>query len=270
MIETERHQQGEPLKQGDVFIWHDVPPTDQNAWMLAGIIVTADCDLVRGKHGGFVSYVPLLTPKEYLSIRFIPDMIAKRKRKLLVEFINRFRRAATNSESENFSDELLEKIATNETPLDGALPDALESKKKSASEARTAFKSFIELCAKDELAATARALFPQSENPNDELTKKCRDHLKGRLPGDAFFINHVAGLSNRNFIAYLRQVRHTPASAFSQPHRPKEMHAVRVARLRPTFRHRLTQQMAEVFTAIGLPEAYETSRKENADKVSLA
>src|SRR5256885_8963072 len=51
-----------PLHQGDIFHWlASVDP-----WSKFGLIITADCDIRKNKHRGILSYVPILTLRDYL------------------------------------------------------------------------------------------------------------------------------------------------------------------------------------------------------------
>ena len=52
------------LSQGDLIVWHDKHYF--SPWRTYGIVVTADCDLTWGKHGGRISYIPAFTTKDYL------------------------------------------------------------------------------------------------------------------------------------------------------------------------------------------------------------
>jgi hypothetical protein len=56
------------IAQGDVVEWLQPEPP----WRALGIIVTASCDIVLKKHGGTISYVPVLTLEEYLREHLLP------------------------------------------------------------------------------------------------------------------------------------------------------------------------------------------------------
>jgi hypothetical protein len=55
---------GLPLLQGDLFKWLDSKFT--RPWSTYGVVVTADCDLLRSKTRGVISYVPALIIEDYI------------------------------------------------------------------------------------------------------------------------------------------------------------------------------------------------------------
>lgn len=64
------------LRQGDVILWTSVKDeTAIEPWRRYGIIVTADCDIVQGKHGDVLSYVPLLAAADYVRLFVFPKML---------------------------------------------------------------------------------------------------------------------------------------------------------------------------------------------------
>jgi hypothetical protein len=84
-----------------------------------------------------------------------------------------------------------------------------------------------------------------------------------KLPGDALFLSCVGPGHANGYVCYLRILReirqHQIATKLSQ--RSFEMIADRIARLRPPYVYRLTQQLADVFAAIALPKEYEDTRR---------
>jgi hypothetical protein len=74
------------------------------------------------------------------------------------------------------------------------------------------------------------------------------------------------------WIAYLRLVReiqHDQVAVRQPDLRRKATTAKRVARLRSPYIYRLTQQLIDVFAAIGLPSEYEESRSSLVDALSV-
>jgi hypothetical protein len=91
------------------------------------------------------------------------------------------------------------------------------------------------------------------------------------LPGDAFFIGSIQGIADEAFVAYLRLVRELPAGSVATTASALKTATVRrIARLRSPFLYRLTQQLAHVFSDIGLPRDYETKRDTLAKAVRNA
>jgi hypothetical protein len=102
------------------------------------------------------------------------------------------------------------------------------------------------------------------EKASDGFWAEVEAHFRD-LPGDAFFIGTVGEGQRAGYVAYLRMVREIRqpeiAIRFSDT-RGETARARRIARLTPPYVHRLTQQLGDVFAAIGLPTEYEDRRSE--------
>jgi len=86
------------------------------------------------------------------------------------------------------------------------------------------------------------------------------------LPGDALFLNSLSAEVSRGYVAYLRLLREIRDQqiALRAMRRPYEITSERFARLKPPYVYHLTQKLAAVFSAIGLPTEYEDERAINA------
>lgn len=62
-----------PLRQGDIVAAH--PKTDGwlNPWTRMGVILTADCDIDKGKSGPGLVYLPIVSHRTYLADIWLPD-----------------------------------------------------------------------------------------------------------------------------------------------------------------------------------------------------
>jgi hypothetical protein len=91
------------------------------------------------------------------------------------------------------------------------------------------------------------------------------------LPGDSFFVGRLGSMPSAGWVAYLRLVREIQhdSVAIRQPDlRKPGTVAKRVARLRSPYIYRMTQQLIDVFAAIGLPTEYELSRTGVVDRLA--
>jgi len=75
MIVCEEIARAAALHQGDIFEWLESRQTGD----IAGVVVTADCDLEKRKHRGRVSYVPVVTLAAYLRVHYLPHKLAPRR-----------------------------------------------------------------------------------------------------------------------------------------------------------------------------------------------
>ncbi len=260
-----------PIRQGDVFEWLE---RTSDRWRQYGVVVTADCDIAQEKHRGIISYVPVLRVADYLMLSFLPRRVERSIRALVPEM------AA-----------ILRRIQAQNLP---AFPDPLSDAAADAWVLRSAAKDIaaeLSLTGEDadkffELATLRRRLADAIEKDDFEKLADALVRTRGRtttvekareafwaeveahfrdLPGDAFFIGSVSEEQRAGYVAYLRMVREIRQSEiairFSEI-RGETARARRIARLTPPYVYRLTQQLGDVFAAIGLPTEYETRRSE--------
>ena len=99
------------------------------------------------------------------------------------------------------------------------------------------------------------------------------ENVLSNLPGDAFFIGRIGKGLEIGYVVYLRHLREIRDSdiATSVPDlRRPGIRARRIARLRSPYVYRLTEQLADVFASIGLPEEYERRRSDLARSLRAA
>lgn len=259
------------LRQGDVILWTSVKDeTATDPWRRYGCIVTADCDIVQGKHGDVLSYVPLLATADYVRLFVFPKMlqvVLKPKLEQLKSTVRKLQQTHQPAFPEPLSDMAIESWLRENGPeevLHGlGVPDGTERE-----EARTIMSNIVAAWEAEKNGTYSKLLdaivsmrggdATHKKNVMDAVRNKFRD-----LPGDAFFIGKIAGVQEQGFVAYLRLVREVSISAVatrtSELSRPT-IAGRRIARLTAPYVYRLTQQLGEVFSAIGLPQHYEDSR----------
>ena len=93
------------------------------------------------------------------------------------------------------------------------------------------------------------------------LAAEFSSHIKG-LPGDAIFLTSLSVEHDEGYVVYLRILRELTDGqvGLKTSSRSFEITHERIARLRPPYLYRLTQQLGAVFSSIGLPGEYEASR----------
>lgn len=273
LIECAEITDADPLRQGDVFRWLD--PGD-DPWRTFGIIVTADCDIVQEKHRGVLSYVPLLRLLDYLRLFYLPRRLGRALDRCFQETCDRAHRLQSEYAAE-FSEPL------SEAAIDGWLrreageaiaddlgvpigPDrdafvALVDLWRSCYDAldQQGFEQQVKAC----VAFGARVSGDHGA-AEQRLWRETQDHIE-QLPGDAFFVGSLGSSLADGYIAYLRlvrEVRDTQIALKPADLSRTDVLAQRISRLTSPYVYRLTQQLADVFAAIGLPAAYEANRAE--------
>lgn len=262
--------ESEPLRQGDVFEWL----TDTgDPWERFGIIVTADCDIAYAKHRGVLSYVPVLQARDYVRLFYLPPRVQRIANSLYDELfakVRQFQGTHVPEFSGELSDDAL-RIWFRSTSAD-RIADDLRIREASDREpflrlAAVCTECDAALASEDfdrqfEAAIHAREFQNSKGDHASRLWREIRDALE-HLPGDAFFIGALGRDHRDGYIAYLRLVREineTEVAVRPLDLRHDGVRAKRSARLISPFVYRLTQQLASVFTAIGLPGEYEAHR----------
>lgn len=264
-----------PLRQGDVVRWLDA----ERPWRVHGLVVTADCDIAQTKHGGILSYVPILPLRDYLAQFMLPAKVRRALRPKYDEVFSQIRRwqAANRPEMpEPLSDDLIaDWIASSGS---SAVTEELR-----VVEPAQAFHSAVRVIRQaeealqgDDFNSLAVALIAarggggaKRKSPDQILWAELTDAVRS-LPGDAFFLNGIdRDAGGRGFVAYLRLVRESSEAeiAIRTPDlRRESVRAVRVGRLQSPYLYALTQQLGSVFSAIGLPTEYEDERGTTMDQ----
>lgn len=277
------------LVQGDVFEWLE---RKDDPWLQFGVIVTANCDILHQKHRGILSYVPVLAIEDYLRIFFFPSALQKGVksiaeqlgRTLLADEVADAIRAYQAENLADFPEPLSDSVALRWalTLTPEGLADELQITDPGP---RKKFVTLVEDFRSVEAAVTGGAYAaqwnalvrlrvrqgPTAEKARERIWSEIRASIKD-LPGDRFFLGRLGSVPGDGWIAYLRLVREIQHDqvAIRQPDlRKKETVAKRVARLRSPYIYRLTQQLIDVFAAIGLPSEYEESRSSVVDALSV-
>ena len=274
--ETDAGGDPDHVRQGDIIQWESAV----SPWRVMAVIVTADCDIVESKHAGTLSYVPVLGLHDYWRLVTLPRMIdnylAKTFRRGLVERVKSLRRTFRPEFPDDPSEDAIFDILRLEP---GDMMKTLgipESEQEAPLRHVNAYKAALTLTddmTVDQLATIMAELRVASDPKKPPSAAGVLDDLPEsvtKLPGDAFFIGRIAGVAESAFVAYLRLVRELSSAAVAilpRELRRSGVQARRIAHLRSPFVYRLTQQLAQVFSDIGLPRDYETQRKVLAGNV---
>lgn len=269
------------IRQGDVISFlskPDLPPQHPRQWRAhLGVIVTADCDLAHHKHGGTLSYIPVVPTYIYSALIAFPRM-ADRIHKSAA---NKLKSILSPAQDWPTFDRITEILGQGK-PTDSIarfLPDKPEARAAiqqiAILEAHEAWRHRYErgqtwsdiLSAFEKLLASralANGAKPKNIDQETLLRKEMGNFLRSSPPDDVMFLASPAH-QFVNFMAYLRLIREIPlrgiALSAHQEFVEPNLIARRVGRLQPRYLHRLTQKMAAVFTDIGLPDEYDEIRE---------
>ena len=244
------------LSQGDVIVWEET----QDFQSKAAVVVTADCDLAKGKHWGRVTVVPLVPIGNYLEEVYLPKQLTLLEADLVTLFAKAVHQAL-EVEAPPPSDDALESIISLDalpSPID--INDRAKQAHALLRQTRGLTKSMTSAQALDE------ALRLRSPGVKALSASRIGTFLE-KPPGDCMVLPQLPGLAPGLHVAFLRamrEVRDRDIATKTSDVVPNC--AQRIGRLVPVLRYRLTQMLAQVFSDIGLPDDYEAKLKEERVK----
>lgn len=274
--DCEQIEQEAPLRQGDV-LKRFVGGFPETLWL----VITADCDIAQNKLGDSgLACIRLIPLRQYLReehLRKVLSRYADSHFRDLRERINK-RRNQIASDCSPLSDSAiaewiqvasLEEIASVLQVVDAKELEYLDNAlgaQRDAHSCRTAPHDPQRL-----LSVVARL---QKVAPKDwrQFVGGLLSRLQSRqLPDDLFFVSRIPGEDSLGYLATLRGITFVSASSFTDTvplAKERSVAYVRIARLAPTFKHGLAQQVGTMFSRIGYPLDYEIDRDEIFDLIA--
>ncbi|MDP9223480.1 MAG: hypothetical protein M3P18_06420, partial [Actinomycetota bacterium] len=232
----------------------------------------------RNKHAGRLTYVPILTMHRYLGTFWFPrraESLSNAIGERLVSRMQKLQKTNRPDFTTSLSPERALQWVSQRGPelVADALAIAEEQDRQGFLELAACYVSLASsvtapfrlqwatLCIAHCLAGRARS----HADANARLVSDVESLLRS-LPGDALFLNCLGPEYTSGYVCYLRVLRDIgdPDIAVRPRERAAGAPAERIGHLRSPYVYRLTQQLAEVFSSIGLPDEYEQSRDDRA------
>ncbi|MBA1192124.1 hypothetical protein G7007_04490 [Pseudomonas entomophila] len=220
------------LTQGDLIFFEK----EEDPLRRSGIVVTADCDLEKGKHARLVTLIPVVSVRELLeNYLFLED--CEGKRDSIRHFAFRSFEVEKSSEVEVRLAILKDKVAgcslREDDPILLAAKVALGD------------LNFISVASYKALMSAVKSDLKKASSLSQQIGSR----------GDVLNLPCTKALGIEGSIAWVRHIWQVPLNSIAIrtseiSKRPGE----RIARLDSPFRYRLTQIMAQVFSDIGLPD----------------
>lgn len=251
--ETERAPAGDERSQGDIIRIEHANDGDEPG---LGVIINADCDLAHGRLDGVVTYLPLYTFRQYLTLFWAPGHVS--------EVLH----AATRKVLELAGDEAAEADALHgwigsdgHEAVAASLIGSIGLKKGQAAQLEkevakiataldggsTHYQRFARLCAAeaDPAAHTRKQILAAKKAMGDGhfFISDLVDHDE---LGFVVRMRRVLSISEDRCFRSVAEQRATSAG--------RETTAVRVGRLTPLYRIKVLQVFAQQFTRIGLSD----------------
>lgn len=229
------------LTQGDLIAF----PSADDPLRVAGIVVTADCDLKNRKHARMVTLVPIVSVEATLERYLLPEACEK-QRQLIFEF-------ACNTLKIDFQDPLI---------AEAQLRELVEATAVGSPE-RTA-ADFV-LHRQEALAVGDYVTLMKAIGSQPKGAAAFESQLLGK--GDIVVLPSAKELGVTGEIAWVRHIWQESVGQIAlRTSDVKYRRGERIARLDSPYRYRLTQVMAQVFSDIGLPDS-ERKFREDIEKV---
>lgn len=246
----------ESLRQGDIL----KVKVDKDKFEY-GVIITADCDLAQKKHRGEVTYLKIISLRDYVESCWLVDEIFYKPEKSEVRkfriALDEFRRSAG---LKDVSDDALERMLNFEkekfenliSPEKKLLERFMSLKKK-----KEAFDSYE---GDGDIVLLASVLKGKTK---EEIVSEGLSQIANSQPLDALFIgDYVFG---ENGLVSLRDIRHISINKIFFSNAlfldGKDRCALRVNRLRDIYKYSVTQMFGNLFSRIGLPEYHVNDKK---------
>ncbi len=240
------------LSQGDVIVWNE----GQDYLDKAAVVVTADCDLVKRKHWGRVTVVPLIAASAYFDHLYLPKQLESMESDLLSIFGKAVQKSMGAENSQPPTQQVLETLIGL-----GLLPEPI-SRSDDAARLHSLIRQTRGLAAmKSAAQALDQALLIRNPKTKSLSAEKIRTFLDNP-PGDCMILPAMEGLGSGIHIAFLRVMRELRDEDIALKTSEQDgIKGKRIGRLIPVIRYRLTQMLAQVFSDIGLPSSYEDGLK---------
>ena len=232
----------------------------------AGVILTADCDLVQGKHYGHLLVCPILTAQEYFAKIWLPKKVARLTNRLGQEA--RRKLIMCDSRLGALSDEYLNLVIENEKSIRLVLQDANPSVR--IIEDLISISSTLGGLAGSQIAIEAyvNACKIIDARPVEKLRDSMISEFRSHLTQDSNDIVVLPDMLTPSSLAHVVLLRSPFSIALSEVGEAfgEGVFAKRVASFESPVKFLIAQKFGYLFSRIGMPGTIE---KERADCVSI-
>lgn len=257
-----------PVRQGDILICRH-PQTSQISEIC--LVITADCDISKGKFGRQIGCLRIKTLNEYLRSVWAEKKLKKLRQtqiSIVRDQIAKWHSIQLGGKSA-ISDDAIEKwilradadtICTNL----GVPDDKKKGVVKSISLLKKALRQVDEMDVTDPMHQLAIFKSSISEKALDvcrqEILKEAAQ--KDTLPEDVFLLTSLPQLQVGPSVVMLRELVGVGSEAicYRATDARTEDVFLRVGRLEPTFKYAVSQAFGALYSRIGLPAEYEKRR----------
>jgi hypothetical protein len=263
------------VRQGDLLICRD-PHTGVVEEIC--LVITADCDISKGKFGKQLACLRIITFQEYLrkvwSVRKLEDVVESATGKIL-ERVNKWNSDRIGSKSNLSAEAVTAWVRRSEPEEICTYLNIPEKEVKKVQLDLSFFKAALAVLNDDpvsdklqQLAAFRSARFGKTiEDCWQEVLQQAKNEKK---PDDVFLLPALPQLEIGPAVVLLREivgVRYDAVCYTTLDACTNEMF-LRIGRLEPTFKYAVSQAFGSLYSRIGLPDDYESRCKKVFDQIT--
>jgi hypothetical protein len=264
--------EGEPLLQGDIFKW--ASDYYERPWSTYGVVVTADCDLVKAKTRGMASYVPAFVMEDYVWHHWKEGKFEQALNSTSARFLgrinNRLEKLALSSKSisQEAAIQWLDRVGLLGLFEELEITDNGQKRELATlAEELTSLQALAKSSVPDlKLLQACFCLKHRNKKIDPDDLSVLADEVQSsisKLPGDVFYLPLDNEEEETGLFLMLRHIQQIDISNISTRVADmalRDTKATRLGRITAPYRYAITQNLARVFSDIGLPIAYEERR----------
>lgn len=249
--ETEHPAPDDELRQGDIL---RTPGSGDHPGL--GVVINADCDLAQGKTDGVIAYLPIYSFRNYIKVFWAATFAKSQRREQLIKVLSLCKLEDSEGDgllewlavedSEAVAATLLDQLRLSPNQI-GALRISLADLKHCFCSNVTAYEAFLYICRK--------------RNDGDKFLRKQIGAAYKAIGEGHFFLNEIYGLDGIGFVVRMRRIYSIPEQycfRSTAEHRKggcdPQFAAIRIAKLTPLYRFKVTQLFAYQYSRVGLPD----------------
>lgn len=264
-----------PIRQGDLLVNRD--PASLAIQEIC-VVITADCDISKGKFGRQLACLRLVSLDEYIKTIWAASKLEKAQvaeAKKLRAQIAKWHTELLGVESEISATACVDWVLREDPDaLADQLQIPLDERKKFVSSIKSARAAFGKLASIPEASPITRLSLFRSELKTLEVEACRREILQQaqgeQLPEDVFLVSSLPQIEVKGALIMLREI---VAIRFQSVHRlatdaSEADSFLRIGRLLPTFKYAVSQCFGGLYSRIGLPADYEERCKDVIQTIS--
>lgn len=252
---------GSGFRQGDIIRCFENPVTQQGAsW---GFVINADCDLANRKNQGHISWLEVVTTRQYWRDIWAPQHLAKFAEKLSLQICEQMnslvKKRGFNVDDLNYAKlgEWVERDKPEQIVADLAIKD-LDLTKRLYAFSRSIRRD--DGASSVEILDDCQKIIGQKPEKNTEAFKKFITRQDG-FP-DFFLVPDIPDGNAKGYIVLLRRINGSKETEVFKTHldarlndQPEAFH--RIGRFKDGIRFQIVQKMTFLYSRIGSPEDFE-------------